>query len=51
MQMLHVVYIRGHVTDHMMLYHVLHADGDFVVDSKVAKEAHDVRGVTLMQDL
>jgi len=32
-------------------YHVLHADGDLVVNPKVAEEANNVRRVALMQDL
>ena len=35
----------------MSSYHMLHADGDLVVNPKVAKEPNDVRRVALVQDL
>ena len=35
----------------VILYHVLHADGDLIVQPEVAEEAYDVRRVALVQDL
>ena len=35
----------------MVTYHVLHADADLAIAVKCTIEAHDVWGVTLMQNL